>query len=61
MGGLFSSGKDKAKPDEAGQRRQAARAQVTDKDRAILDLKVARDKCLKFQKKVRARLAVCLA
>lgn len=50
MGGLFSSSKDKPKP--ADQRRQAARAQVTDKDRAILDLKVARDKCLKFQKKV---------
>ncbi len=55
MGGLF--GKNKA-PGEGGSASSgqlgpsSAGAQVTSKDRAVLELKVARDKLKKYQKKV---------
>ena len=47
MGGLFA--KEKATPPSS---KKSSEAQITTKDRAMLDLKVARDKLKKFQKRV---------
>jgi hypothetical protein len=53
MGGLFSKGtkdshpgKSKSKTSESGE------SSITDKDRAVLDLKNARDRLKKYRKKV---------
>jgi hypothetical protein len=50
MGSLFSQSSSSSAPKSSPS--QNKKNEITQKDRAILDLKIARDKLTKYQKKV---------